>query len=778
MVPEGRLGGTTVAIGLSVIFVRLPEPQPAPSMRLAFLCFLMLLTCRAIARELSFTERLDSSKSVTGKIAVYAEWAYSLRQPDSAIAIAHLARNYARQQKDDKNEIEALALLCDLYHRKKDLQRSDYYFNEAMQLATIKKLRSSELDLYYFKAGMYTGDQQMAEARSYYRKGYMLARELHRTDYQFQYFNDMGMMSNAEADYTTATAFFRDAIRFAKEHRDTFRLHVALNNLADNYSSQNNYGQSITFYLESLRLKELQQDEAHMLPTLINLAWVCNMWNKPEQAMSYARRAMQLGEKSGDPKTKLGAIAIYCDCLDKMGKQEEIRPLALQGLALSNGIAQDNHTAEWKGNLLNYLGKDAARNKAFSKAAAYYREALEAWQQAGYQRGLALLYKDMASLSLQQQQPAQALANLDKSYAIAQQLGSLELKAACSKVYSEIYRQRGNFEKALYYYQQYYRLNDSLYKKETHLQVSEQETRYQTEKKEQTITSLNQERKIQALELGRIRQDRLLIGLVSGIIALLLGGSILANIKIRKQRRLLQTQNNRLEELDKVKTKLFSIISHDLRGLVLPLQQAGKLMNYQVRKEQYDKAGTTALALQQNAETLSGLLDNLLHWSATQLRGYSVKPELIDPSEELQVLIDAFGSFALAKHIRIKSTLPGGLRLETDKGAFHIIFRNLIANALKFTPEQGSIAIDMIEQGQTIQVRISDTGPGMPDSFGSDLSAEGVPIAQPGSAGEKGIGLGLELVRQFCRLIGSNISMESKPSLGSIFTVTFPIRFV
>lgn len=354
-----------------------------------------------------------------------------------------------------------------------------------------------------------------------------------------------------------------------------------------------------------------------------------------------------------------------------------------------------------------------------------------------------------------------------------QQLQELELATWIHKTYADAYRQKGDAVRALEYYQRYHVLNDSLYRQETHRQIAELEARYQTGKKEQTIATMQQERRLQDKALKRTHMRQVLALAAAGAIALLLFISIRTTRKVRRQQSQLTRQNGELTALNQVRTHLFSIISHDLRGLVMPLQQAGKLMQYQVKKERYDKVTDTAFALQENAERLSGMLDNLLHWSATQLKGYTLHPEPIDPARELHILLEAFSSLAMLKRITVAEELPEGLQLITDKGSFLLICRNLIGNALKFTPAGGTVTVGITEAGDRLSVTIGDTGPGMPAGIGADLAV--TTAYRQENRDSKGLGLGLELVRQFTLLNQGKINMSAHDGGGTLIVVAFPL---
>ena len=126
-----------------------------------------------------------------------------------------------------------------------------------------------------------------------------------------------------------------------------------------------------------------------------------------------------------------------------------------------------------------------------------------------------------------------------------------------------------------------------------------------------------------------------------------------------------------------------------------------------------------------------------------------------------------------AKRIHIKSRIEGPAYINGDKGMVNLVLRNLISNAIKFTPEEGTITLDAKEDQFRIEVFVEDTGTGMrPDTLQQLI--EDVQYTTPGTANESGTGLGLMLCKEFLSRNGGRLNIHSQPGKGSIFSFTLP----
>lgn len=249
---------------------------------------------------------------------------------------------------------------------------------------------------------------------------------------------------------------------------------------------------------------------------------------------------------------------------------------------------------------------------------------------------------------------------------------------------------------------------------------------------------------------------------------------------IRKQQIELEDHNTRLKlvakELrlaNKTKDTLFSVISHDLRGPFASLDQILMLMGKSEISEKEFREMLPLLSRQ--AGLTNDLLENLLSWSHSNLKGAVMNPEEFRISEIAENILQLYHNQTVEKTLTITNNINPGHRVFADKSMIAAVLRNLVSNAIKFSKAGGNIELQSSLENSMVTIEIQDAG------FG--ITAENIPLlfgeqnfTTPGTSGEKGTGLGLILCKEFVEKHGGEISVQSSPGKGSRFLFTVPAQ--
>lgn len=248
------------------------------------------------------------------------------------------------------------------------------------------------------------------------------------------------------------------------------------------------------------------------------------------------------------------------------------------------------------------------------------------------------------------------------------------------------------------------------------------------------------------------------------------------DITERKRAEQLNKENEiKLRELNATKDKLFSIIAHDLRSPFNSIIGLSDLLigndndNYLAQSEKY------ASLINSSAKNTLVLLDNLLNWAKSQTGQMSFNPAKINLSSLVDEIIENSNSRVFLKNISLNAIQPGDVEVYADENMVMIILRNLISNAIKFTNQGGKINVIVIPGTKYVEVSVSDNGVGMNEEKQSTLFNISLNTTMPGTANEKGTGLGLVLCKEFVDKLGGNIWVESKEGVGSVFKFTLPM---
>lgn len=220
------------------------------------------------------------------------------------------------------------------------------------------------------------------------------------------------------------------------------------------------------------------------------------------------------------------------------------------------------------------------------------------------------------------------------------------------------------------------------------------------------------------------------------------------------------------------KNKMFSIIAHDLRGPISTFRDGIKLILDNTIDEEDREPFLNELF--SSAGNTYELLENLLFWSRAQMNELKIKPERFNISNVVSKTIQVLKSISNGKTITIHENLIHAF-VYADKDMVTTSIRNILSNAIKFTPKEGNVFVDITIQGESfIKITIRDTGIGMSKNIQSKLFSEKETVTTKGTNKEKGSGLGLKLCKEFVEKNGGTISVESTKGHGSTFSITIP----
>jgi two-component system sensor histidine kinase/response regulator len=235
--------------------------------------------------------------------------------------------------------------------------------------------------------------------------------------------------------------------------------------------------------------------------------------------------------------------------------------------------------------------------------------------------------------------------------------------------------------------------------------------------------------------------------------------------------KLLKKQTEELTELNALKNKLFSVISHDLKSPMYALRNLFRNM------EQYDlpaseiKQMVPEVVNELNYTT--SLMENLLQWARSQMDSDSVKCQTIDISALMTEVSKLLRLQAEAKRIRVELKTDQAAYVFADKDMINLVLRNLLSNAIKFTPDGGHIYLDVVKLASGAKICVRDTGEGISAEALEKINLNNY-YTTKGTANESGTGLGLLLCKEFLARNGGKMQIESEPGKGSVFSFTLP----
>ncbi len=567
----------------------------------------------------------------------------------------------------------------------------------------------------------FTYAQQAAELAELlnYKNGYALSLE------------NLGWVLYRRGDFSKSLAVSTEALKLNESLKNTRGIARCLINIAAINYEQKRFDDAIRFFKNAYAMAYKTHDLKTMARCYNNIAYTFKGLNKLDSAAFFAGKALVLGKEA-----KEGYL------------------VAFSQRTLGDVAFNRNHSKEALEKYFMCYDMAISLDNTFLKSSVLHR--------------IAKSYHAM-------KQYDEALNYLHDNIAVAKTYGFKDELERAYKLLSEIYFGLNDLKQAYHYQSLYVALHDSLYDQRGQEQIAMMQIRFETEMKQAQIELLTKDAELKEKDLNR---KQVWIYFYVGCLTLLCVLAFVfyynnrhnrnARISLQQKNREIQHQTLQLRNLNSTKDKLFSIISHDLRSPVASLKALMEIVNTAGLTQ--DEFVEITKVLKRNLDSVYDDLDNLLLWAQTQLRGINAAPESIDLRAIADEKINLFAEQAEKKKLKISNLIPEGFVIHADKNHIGLVFRNLIANAVKFNRTQGEIKITAREAGDECEVSIIDTGIGIREADLGKLFDPATHFTTPGTHKEKGMGIGLLLTKEFLEKNQGSIRVSSKAGSGTTFT--------
>jgi signal transduction histidine kinase len=248
-----------------------------------------------------------------------------------------------------------------------------------------------------------------------------------------------------------------------------------------------------------------------------------------------------------------------------------------------------------------------------------------------------------------------------------------------------------------------------------------------------------------------------------------------ANQLLTEQRSMVRKQNQQLEELNALKNKFLSILSHDIKAPLQGLKSYVELLQKGGEQIQRGQLVQFAAELEQQLDTTTKMADDLIVWAKLQMKKATTRPQMVRVGESIGEVIELYKKMAAEKNCTLQLSEIGKPTAWVDQNQFSFIVRNLVHNAIKFSQPNSVIQIEAGHQDSHCIVSVTDTGEGISQETLEGLHGYDPMISKPGTAGEEGTGLGLRICMEFAQLNQGQLTVKNNASrAGSCFTLQLP----
>lgn len=530
--------------------------------------------------------------------------------------------------------------------------------------------------------------------------------------------------------------FHLDALKSAEKKGTANELLNSYTAIAAVYERQNNFTKAIEYNLKASSLFEQNHTPLRQLSAIENIGNIYTLQKKYTLAINYYNKALKiyqsLNNKAGE--------AITLQNIAKLHYQLKEYNIALGFYQRSNKIAQAAQSEVLITTNLIGIGNIEYMLNNYGEAEKNYKKALQKAKLLNQKFELKDAYDGLSLIA---------------------QINNQSLK---SKTYSILSTQ----------------IKDSLFNDSILARVTNTQLLYDKEKSLQQVVLLKRNEELSKEQLSKERQLRnMLLAIVT--LMVLLGlvffyfyrKTKLIGQSLEQQNRLLAKQTDELTRLNSVKDRFFSIISHDLRNNLTTMKLYFDLMSNKKYKPENTEELTKQIA--SSVENNIDLLENLLVWAAAQIKGLPLHFVPLNVFEMVEKNIELAASIAHQKNITLLNQCDASLLIYADANTIHLVLRNLIINAIKFTPEGGEVKIGNESHNSQVKITVTDNGIGIDADKLNNLFTEHQNPSTQGTANEKGTGLGLMLCHDFIKQNKGHIYAISEPGKGSTFAFELPV---
>ncbi|HYF69652.1 MAG TPA: tetratricopeptide repeat-containing sensor histidine kinase [Ohtaekwangia sp.] len=464
--------------------------------------------------------------------------------------------------------------------------------------------------------------------------------------------------------------------------------------------------------------------------------------------------------------------------LTKQDKHKEALKLHKQALTL---FRKDQDKA-MEAQSLNDIAALYRLMKNETRVLANHQVALAIRKEIGDKPGIAQSHNNIGIHFYEQRLYDSAIIHFQAALAPAHEEQLADQRSISYDFLAQCYKAIGDFETALKYKDDYVAINEMSQGERNDRQVFASQNRYEVGKKQTKIDELETVRKQREQQLAFAKKVRNFLVLVIALALIVVALIINQYVQKKRSNKILEAAHNKvnkqnieLQELNATKDKFFSIISHDLKGPLNSLTSFSNLLINYYESLSKEEVQMLARDFDKSLKNLFQLLENLLEWSRSQTGNIEFKPEVFDLAILLGENKSLLEAQAHNKQITLVNKAEESLSVSAHKQSINTVVRNLISNAIKFTPEGGCITFGLKRQAGEVIVSIADNGIGMKPEILSKLFRIDTKHTTKGTADEKGTGLGLILCKEFVEKNGGRIWVESEPGKGSVFLFSLPL---
>lgn len=597
-----------------------------------------------------------------------------------------------------------------------------------------------------------------------------------------------------QSAYDSALIYNKMAIPFLERSRSDGLLVSAYNNIALIYQNQGKLNEAIETYFKGLKVADRMNSIKDRILILYNLGNCYYSLDAKDKAKDNFYFCLQQSEIYKDTFS----IIYACNAIGNMALEDEEIDTAFKYIHKSYQLANiiDDHYSLMFGS--TSLAALQIEKMNFDAAQKLLNISYDYAKESNNPDDFININIVQAELYAKQKNYKKSIALLKETYKNALSTNSQESARFVLMTLEEVYEESGDFGNALLYSKKVKNYQDSINSVSILANLVNVESQYEQEKVEEIRRLESKNAELERLSELRNTRFVAIIAIISAITLVIISFLFYSLSRSRKKRNsdlkekniLIETHSEDLEKLvnklqkitkdldssNKTKSKLLSIIGHDLRNPFNVIQGYISILtddeiDSTERRLYYDR-------INNSSDQLMEMVENLLVWSNTQSKKISPKPLQTDITEIANNSIAVIQNNANLKNIQIIADYDKSNKtvILVDPEMLTRIVHNLLVNAIKFTNNEGKVYLGFKQENSKMKFWVKDTGIGMNPDDAAAIFEISTDFVKSGTAGEKGTGLGLSICHDFVKYHDGTIWAESEIGVGSSFIFELPIK--
>ncbi len=565
-------------------------------------------------------------------------------------------------------------------------------------------------------------------------------------------------------NYPQALAFYRESIVNYSALGDQDGLAETYTVAGINEGMQNNSVQALSWFLKAMKIHQAKGNKAGLADLYYKIGLVYGDVNDFDKALEYENKSLVYAQEHGDQR-------LVMDVLGNVGMlygRKKVYDSSLSALQKALSLSMALQNGKNLSSISLNLGNVYRETGKYDSSAHYLGQALAIYQDAQFPAGVAGTLNAIGDLKMHLKQYDSALYYGNKSLSLATKIGDQDLIYQNFILRQGAFRKLGKYKEAADLFDTIMTMEKTVDNAEARALLVRTKMNDEMQQKEVVINNLR-------AEYQTSTQQRNILIIVSCICAFFILYIVYSLRQISKKNKQLGEQKQDLEDLNMVKDKLFSVVSHDLRTPFTRIIGVLEMINADILDDS-ERNEITAQLLVSTSSTLE-TLDNLLVWGTSQLKKESIVQENIDMEKAATKVLALYDNMAAHKSIRFLKEFEENAVARFDRNQLEFIIRNLVANAIKFSHEGQQITLKVHRQADRIILTVTDEGVGMTEDAKNNLFNPKSRKTTKGTSGESGVGLGLTLVIEFLKKNNGSVTVVSEPGKGSSFIIDMPAAY-